>query len=155
MSVGPPQPTDAVVFLQVNPNGRPTNVVVQYGRTSALGEVTAPASPGTVAAAPTALSITIGGLTPATTHHARAVATNGAGTATSGPLTFTTATGPTGPGAPGAGRPPSTSGTVRVVAAASPDTWGGLSGVACAGGTCLAVGYQDRGPGTLRPLVER
>ncbi len=155
VSVGPPQPTDAVVFLQINPDGLPTNVVVQYGRTSALGEVTPPASPGTTAAVPTALSITIGGLTPATTYHARAVATNSAGSATSGLLTFTTAVGPAGSPAPGSGTAGSTSGTLRVVATASPSTWGGLSGVACAGGTCLAVGYQDRGPGTLRPLVER
>ena len=152
VSVGPPQPTDAVIFLSVNPNGLPTNVVVEYGRTSALGEVTVPASPGTVAPTPTSFSITINGLAPATTYHARVVATNSAGSAASGPLTFTTAAGSAG-SSPGG--PSGTDGTVRVVPTASPGAWGGLSGVACAGGTCLAVGYQGRGSGPARPLVER
>ena len=155
VSVGPPQPSDAIIFLSVNPQGLATNVVVHYGRTSALGQVSAPSSPGTVAATPTAFSIMLGGLSPATTYDARVVATNSAGSATSGLLTFTTAVGPAGPGAPGSGRTPSTAGTVQVVATASPGAWGGLSGVACAGGTCLAVGYQGRGAGPARPLVER
>lgn len=151
-SVGVTEPTQAVVSLSVDPNGLPTNVVVQYGTSSALGETTPPSSPGTLAPTPTPFSVTINGLEPATTYRARVVATNSAGSATSGLLSFATPASSTSPTSPGPG---ASTGTIRVVPVASPGAWGGLSGVACIAGTCLAVGYQGRGSGPSRPLVER
>ena len=155
VSVGPPLTTEAIIFLSLNPGGLPTNVVVEYGRSSALGEVTSPSSPGTANTTPAPFSVAIFGLLPATTYYARVVATNSAGSVTSGLLTFATAAGPAGPTAPGTGSTSGAVGTVQVVPAASPGAWGGLSDIACAAGTCLAVGYQGRGSGPSRPLVER
>ncbi len=151
VQLGPPQPTDEVVFLSVNPDGLATNVVVEYGPTSAYGAATPPTSPGTSAAAPSSLSITISNLRPKTTYHARVVATNAAGSTDSSPLTFTTA-------APASAPPPTvpTSGgvTMQRVSTQAAGGYGGLSGVACAGPSCLAVGYQGVA-GAVRPLVER
>jgi hypothetical protein len=63
----------------VDPNGRPTSVVVQIGTTTKYGAQTAPVSVGSGDSS-VAVRIPVGGLNPVTTYHYRLVATSDAGT---------------------------------------------------------------------------
>jgi hypothetical protein len=82
-------PTAAVLRAYVDPNGRPTTYVFEYGTTTSYGSQTTQASAGAgddwklVAMAAT-------GLEPSTTYHFRAVATNSEGTTYGADRTFTT-----------------------------------------------------------------
>jgi hypothetical protein len=81
--------TTAVLRAYVDPNGRPTTYVFEYGTTTSYGSQTTQASAGasddwklvTMAAT---------GLEPSTTYHFRAVATNSEGTTYGADRTFTT-----------------------------------------------------------------
>ena len=81
--------TTATITTRVRPNAQPTTFKVQLGTTTAYGKQTANigiGSGGTVVAA----TVTLLGLTPQTTYHARLVASNDAGTSNGPDFTFTT-----------------------------------------------------------------
>lgn len=73
----------------VDPNGRPTSVIVQIGPTTAYGAQTAPVSVGAGDSAMT-VRIPVGGLNPLTTYHYRLVAMSDAGTVNGRDRSFTT-----------------------------------------------------------------
>jgi hypothetical protein len=81
--------TTATLRAGVNPNARPTTVRFEYGPTLALGSATAelPVPAGVSAVT---MAVPVVGLTPLTTYHFRAVATNGDGSATGPDGIFTT-----------------------------------------------------------------
>ena len=81
--------TSADLNATVNPNGKATTYVLQYGTTTKYGLQTAPASvaPGT---ASTAVHATVSGLMSGTTYHYRVVATSSDGTGASTDATFLT-----------------------------------------------------------------
>lgn len=82
----------AAVQGSVDPRGNDTQVVFDYGTTTAYGQTAgAPALPGT--AAPIPVTGVLTGLTPGTTYHVRVRATNGEGTVAGADTTFTTAAG--------------------------------------------------------------
>ena len=85
----PVQATSAVLHATVTPNGLPTTYRFQYGRTTAYGSTTQPASAGS-GTAPVAVDAKVGGLRPGATYHFRIVAVNGAGVAAGADATFTT-----------------------------------------------------------------
>jgi streptogramin lyase len=83
-------PTSGAATASVNPRGNDTQVVFDYGPTTAYGSTSAPVAvpAGT---APVALTGVLAGQRPATTYHVRARAANAEGSATAGAeTTFTT-----------------------------------------------------------------
>lgn len=87
--------TSATLNGTVNPNQSPTVYFFEYGRTTAYGSSTQPAS--LIAGnSPVAVPGPISGLIPNTLYHFRIVATNNAGTSRGTDATFTTTTVPPG-----------------------------------------------------------
>lgn len=81
--------TTANLSASVIANGSPTNVAFEYGPSGAYGQGTPPLFTGQdLFSRPTGWELT--GLSPGTTYHVRAVATNGIGTTVGSALTFTT-----------------------------------------------------------------
>jgi hypothetical protein len=73
-------PFSAAIFAFVNPESEATSCVLEYGETSALGNVV-PCEQGTVGGSePQFVSASFGGLTPGATYHYRFVAANAEGT---------------------------------------------------------------------------
>jgi streptogramin lyase len=89
--------TGVQVSAGIAPNSQATNYSFEYGPTTAYGSSTGP-SPAGSGADSSKRADSISGLTPGTTYHVRAVATNATGTTTGPDYTFTT----TVPGAPSA-----------------------------------------------------
>jgi CSLREA domain-containing protein len=81
--------TTATLRAGVNPNARPTTVRFEYGPTLALGSATAQTSVPVGVSAVT-IAVPVLGLTPLTTYHFRAIATNGDGSTTGPDGSFTT-----------------------------------------------------------------
>lgn len=100
--INPPAPTvstlaatavtaaSATLNAIVNPNGFTTTATFQIGTTNVYGTNTAVALTPNFGTVPQTVSVTLSGLTPATTYHFRISATNG-GAANGNDLTFTTA----------------------------------------------------------------
>jgi hypothetical protein len=88
-------PQSATLVTAVTPHGLPTTVHFIYGTTTAYGLTTPDATVGDGASSVT-VNIPIGGLTPNTRYHFRAVATNARGTTRGGDRYFTTGRAPTG-----------------------------------------------------------
>ena len=86
--------TGARLNGRVDPNGRPTTYLFEYGPTTSYGSKTSSSSAGSGSSA-TAVSKTVSGLKAGTTYHVRIVATSDAGTATGADITFTTQAAPT------------------------------------------------------------
>ncbi len=86
--------TIATLEASVGPNSQATTYDFEYGTTTAYGAQTSAGSAGSGAGAAT-VSAPVGGLTPATPYHFRAVATNGTGTTYGPDQTFTTIAPPT------------------------------------------------------------
>ena len=87
--------TSAQLAAAIAPNSQATTYYFEYGPTTAYGSTTSASSAGSSASSSTR-SASVSGLTPGTTYHVRAVATNPTGTTTGPDHTFTT----TLPGAP-------------------------------------------------------
>jgi hypothetical protein len=86
----------------VNPKGKPTTYIFEYGSTTAYGAQTPQASAG-MADSVQPVSATLSGLDPGTTYHFRLVATNEKGTARGLDQSFSTLAAPPGGGSdPGA-----------------------------------------------------
>jgi hypothetical protein len=85
--------TSARLGARVAANTRPTTVRFEFGKSSAYGDSTDPVSIGSDLF-PNEAAVSIGGLTPGTTYHYRAVATNDIGTTYGPDQTFTTASAP-------------------------------------------------------------
>lgn len=81
--------TGAKLAGQVDPNGRATTFLFEYGPTTAYGSKTSSSSAGS-GSDPVAVSKTLSGLTPGVTYHYRLVATSDAGTRSGADATFTT-----------------------------------------------------------------
>ena len=81
--------TTATLRAGVNPNARPTTVRFEYGPTLALGSATV-ATPVPAGVSAVTMAVPVVGLTPLTTYHFRAVATNGDGSTIGPDGTFTT-----------------------------------------------------------------
>ena len=81
--------TTATLRAGVNPNARPTTVRFEYGPTLALGSATV-ATPVPAGVSAVTMAVPVVGLTPLTTYHFRAVATNGDGSTMGPDGTFTT-----------------------------------------------------------------
>ena len=81
--------TSAGVGGSVVASGLPTLVTVNYGLTTAYGSVTTGVEGG-AATKPKNVTLSLTGLTPNTTYHYQAVATNALGTTNGADLTFTT-----------------------------------------------------------------
>ncbi len=79
---------------RVDPNGRSTSYLFEYGTTTSYGGKTSTASAGSGSSA-TAVSRTLSGLKSGTLYHFRIVATSDAGSSTGADLTFTTKAPPT------------------------------------------------------------
>lgn len=77
------------VEATVDPRGNDTQVVFDYGTTTAYGSTTAPTAVPS-GAAPVPVSATLTGLAPGTTYHVRARATNAEGETSGADATFTT-----------------------------------------------------------------
>lgn len=75
--------TGATLGGSVNPNGTSTSYWFEYGRTTSYGQVTATGDAGSGTGS-VPVSMSIGGLTRATSYHYRLVARNSAGTTTLG-----------------------------------------------------------------------
>ena len=151
-----PGPTTVVIDGSIDPNGSATTYVFNFGTTTAYGSTTPTGSAGAGMALKT-VSATLAGLTPGTVYHADLVATNSAGTVTSGDLRFTTATGsPTTTLGP---PPPPTVATqsFETVAVANPaGAFDSLNAVSCvAPSFCVAVGFEGHGTSQVAPLIER
>ncbi|MEA2468992.1 MAG: virginiamycin lyase, partial [Thermoleophilaceae bacterium] len=104
----------------IAPNSQATNYYFEYGTTTAYGSTTAASSAGSAATSSTRTA-SVSGLTPGTTYHVRAVATNATGTTTGADYTFTT----TVPGAPSAttdGATGVTSANATLAATVNPQT---------------------------------
>jgi hypothetical protein len=91
--------TAATLAGSVDPFASSTSYLLEYGRTTAYGSVTASrvVPPGPAA---TPVSVAVGGFSPGTLYHYRLVASSAAGTSFGADRTFTTT------GAPGTGAPP-------------------------------------------------
>jgi streptogramin lyase/phosphodiesterase/alkaline phosphatase D-like protein len=89
--------TDVQLSAGITPNSQATTYNFEYGPTTSYGTSTAATPAGSAAAAGTGTA-SLTGLTPGTTYHVRAVATNPTGTTAGPDHTFTT----TLPGAPSA-----------------------------------------------------
>ena len=151
-----PEPTTVIIDGSIDPNGSATTYVFNFGTTTAYGSTTPTGSAGAGMAIET-VSATLAGLVPGTVYHADLVATNSAGTVTSGDLRFTTATGsPTTTLGP---PPPPTVATqsFETVAVANPaGAFDSLNAVSCvAPSFCVAVGFEGRGTSQVAPLIER
>ena len=85
---------EATLAAPVGANSQATEYVFQYGPTSGYGSQTSSASAGSGAAA-SVVSATATGLSPSTSYHFRAVATNASGTTYGPDQTFTTGAAPT------------------------------------------------------------
>ena len=79
--------TSAVLTGTVDPNGKPTTYVFQYGRRTSYGQSTPSASAGS-GTAPVAVRATISGLSLGTTYHFRLTATSADGTVSGADATF-------------------------------------------------------------------
>jgi hypothetical protein len=79
---------------KVNPNGEATTYAFDWGTTPAYGQQTTPATAGADSTSK-AVSAAISGLSPGTTYHFRATATNASGTTVGSDQTFTTFAPPT------------------------------------------------------------
>ena len=86
-------PTGATVQAVVDPRGNATQVVLEYGPTAAYGATSAPVAVPN-GADPVTVAGVLAGLTPSTTYHVRARATNAGGSATGADTTFTTTAAP-------------------------------------------------------------
>jgi hypothetical protein len=82
--------TQALPTATVNPNGIATTVTFQYGHTTSYGSTSAPVSAGS-GTAPVRVQGVIGGLSPGTAYHYRAVAASADGTTYGADTAFTTA----------------------------------------------------------------
>ncbi len=87
---------------RVDPNGRSTTYLFEYGTTTSYGSKTSSSSAGSGTSS-VAVSKTVNGLKPGTLYHFRLVATSDAGTSTGADLTFTTQAPPTVTTAPATG----------------------------------------------------
>ena len=87
---------------RVDPNGRSTTYLFEYGTTTSYGSKTSSSSAGSGTSS-IAVSKTVNGLKPGTLYHFRVVATSDAGTSTGADLTFTTQAPPTVTTAPATG----------------------------------------------------
>lgn len=87
---------------RVDPNGRSTTYLFEYGPTSSYGTKTSSSSAGSGTSS-TSVSKTVNGLTPGTLYHFRLVATSDAGTASGADLAFTTQAPPTAVTSPATG----------------------------------------------------
>lgn len=81
--------TSATLNVLANPNGNATNVQFTYGLTTAYGSITSPQAIGNGATLVSG-SAALTGLTPNTTYHYRAVATNDGGSTLGADQVFTT-----------------------------------------------------------------
>jgi hypothetical protein len=81
--------TSAKLNGKVDPNGRSTTYLFEYGSTTAYGTKSSSSSAGSGTSS-TNVSKTVNGLTPGATYHFRLVATSDAGTVTGGDQVFTT-----------------------------------------------------------------
>lgn len=81
--------TQATLLAAVDPNGRETSAVIEYGTSTAYGQQSAPLSAGSGDAA-VPLRFTITGLRPLTTYHFRVLATSDAGRDPGADRTFRT-----------------------------------------------------------------
>ena len=81
--------TAATIPVTVDPKRFATQVRVAFGPSTAYGVQSASVDAGS-ARGPTTVNVPLSGLTPATTYHARAVATNAHGSSTGANVTFTT-----------------------------------------------------------------
>ncbi|MHB8235193.1 MAG: hypothetical protein ACYDHT_11135, partial [Solirubrobacteraceae bacterium] len=98
-SVGSPTASNvaeqaATLAAPVGANSQATEYFFQYGPTGEYGSQTATASAG-AGASPVVVSASASGLSPSTSYHFRAVATNASGTTYGPDQTFTTASAPT------------------------------------------------------------
>ena len=163
--IAPLSSTSVMVDAALDPNGLDTTYVVNFGTTAAYGLTTSPQNAGS-GTAMLGVAVRLSGLLPETTYHVDLLATNAAGTSSSGDRTFVThalatptvSTVPSPGSLPPVGRPTnSPSGkVVRVLVMNPAKSFDGLSGVSCASTTfCLAAGFQGRPGGLVRPLVER
>jgi hypothetical protein len=82
--------TTAQVVATVGPNQVDTTLTINYGLTTAYGSTKAQAAGGGCSTGQ--VTVTLTGLTPNTTYHAKAVVTNGQGTAQTSDAAFTTLT---------------------------------------------------------------
>jgi hypothetical protein len=83
--------TTAVVAGSVNPRGRETTWVIEYGQTTGdVRSLPVPAADAGAGSDPVAVSVPLAGLTPGTTHWYRVVAANAAGTSEGIFRSFTT-----------------------------------------------------------------
>lgn len=98
--------TEATLQGSVNPNGKPTTYLFEWGATSAYGQATSEAPAGEDGAAHT-VTAQLSGLAAGTTYHYRIVAKNSLGTTPGADLTFATGAIPPTPPPP----PPSTTPT--------------------------------------------
>ena len=151
-----PGPTTVIIDGAIDPNGSATTYVFNFGTTTAYGSTTPTSSAGAGTALVT-VSATLTGLAPGTVYHADLVATNSAGTVTSGDLRFTTAASSTTT-TPGPPRPPTVATqSLAAVAVANPaGAFDSLNAVSCvAPSFCVAVGFDGRGTSQVAPLIER
>ncbi|MDQ3741905.1 MAG: hypothetical protein M3389_13275, partial [Actinomycetota bacterium] len=102
LNLGADSPTSAVLDIQIDPRGAPTQLVVDYGPTAAYGTTTSPISIP-AGAGFTQQRVTLSGLSPMTDYHARARATNADGESSTGDMVFNT---PPSPGLPPGRTPP-------------------------------------------------
>ena len=156
-------PTSVSLQAPLSPNGSDTTYVFDYGTTGAYGSTTLVQDAGSGLAMVIA-SATLSGLVPDTIYHVELVATNAGGSVTSGDQTFFTEPDGTTTVPIGGVTPPTDSPTkpvgvserfVRAPVMNPAGSFDGFSGVSCASTFCLAVGFQGRPGGTVRPLVER
>lgn len=82
--------TDATLNGSVNANNSPAATAFEYGLTTAYGTTVTAVPAAATGTSSTAISYALTGLTPNTTYHFRAVATNVAGSTPGNDLTFTT-----------------------------------------------------------------
>ena len=103
-TLGPPElglpsisnlgPSSATLTFQVNPSLSPTRYHVELGPTSKYGSQTGDVTLADTENVPHEVTVQLSGLSPQTTYHLRAVATNGVGSAGSLDQTLTTAAEP-------------------------------------------------------------
>ncbi len=94
--------TSVTLNGRVDPNGRATTYVFEFGTTTAYGSKTSASSAGSGTSS-TAVSKSVGGLKAGTLYHFRLVATSDAGTSNGADLTFTTQAPPTAVTTPATG----------------------------------------------------
>jgi len=141
--------TSALLHGTVNPRTRPTTYWFEVGTTLAYGTTTTSASAGK-GDKPVAVTSTIGNLDPATTYHARVVASNDRGVTQGEDVTFTTlAEDQVSPAPlPAPAAPAPLPGTELVPAPSAAPVLGRSVTLAPAGGTVLV-----RVPGSINPAA--